>query len=189
MEYASLDNPLGQFTVAAENGVIRRLTWDGRMGRPTSLSTAPHTCPAMTAAIHQLRGYFDGDRAPFDLPLAPLASPLVQRVCAAMTTIPHGETLTYGAIAAQVGRGARAVGRACCANPIPILIPCHRVVGTGGKLTGYTGAGGMVANKGCLTLKPVIQPGFNGRNCHIQDTPPGVTSAAVIRAAAPSGGI
>ena len=100
MEYASLDNPLGQFTVAAENGVIRRLTWDGRMGRPTFLPTASHTFSALTAAIRQLRRYFDSDRAPFDLPLAPLASPLAQRVYAAMTTIPYGETLTYGAIAA-----------------------------------------------------------------------------------------
>ncbi|MED5364897.1 MAG: methylated-DNA--[protein]-cysteine S-methyltransferase [Pseudomonadota bacterium] len=153
MEFASLDSPLGRLTVAAENGVIRRLTWDGFMGRPTSLPTAAHTCPALTAAIHQLRGYFDGDRAPFNLPLAPLASPLVQRVCAAMTTIPYGETLTYGAIAAQVGSGARAVGRACGANPIPILIPCHRVVGAGGKLTGYSGAGGTVTKKWLLDLE------------------------------------
>ena len=153
MEYASLDSPLGRLTVAAENGVIRRLTWDGLMGRPTSLPTAAHTCPALTAAIHQLRGYFDGDRAPFDLPLAPLASPLVQRVCGAMTTIPYGETLTYGAIAAQVGSGARAVGRACGANPIPILIPCHPVVGAGGKLTGYSGAGGTVTKKWLLDLE------------------------------------
>ena len=153
MEYASLDSPLGRLTIAAENGVIRRLTWDGLMGRPTSAPTAARTCPALTAAIHQLRGYFDGDRAPFDLPLAPLASPLVQRVCAVMTTIPYGETLTYGAIAVQVGSGARAVGRACGANPIPILIPCHRVVGAGGKLTGYSGAGGTVTKKWLLDLE------------------------------------
>ena len=153
MEYASLDSPLGRLTVAAENGVIRRLTWDGLMGRPTSAPTAARTCPALTAAIHQLGGYFDGDRAPFDLPLAPLASPLVQRVCAAMTTIPYGETLTYGTIAAQVGSGARAVGQACGANPIPILIPCHRVVGAGGKLTGYSGAGGTVTKKWLLDLE------------------------------------
>ena len=153
MDYASLDSPLGRLTIAAENGVIRRLTWDGRMGRPTSLPTASHTCPALTAAIHQLRGYFDGDRAPFYLPLAPLASPRVQRVCAAMTTIPYGETLTYSAIAAQVGSGARAVGRACGANPIPILIPCHRVIGAGGKLTGYSGAGGTVTKKWLLDLE------------------------------------
>ena len=66
-----------------------------------------------------------------------------------MTTIPYGETLTYGTIAAQVGSGARAVGQAC-ANPIPILIPCHRVVGAGGKLTGYSGAGGTVTKKWLL---------------------------------------
>ena len=149
MEYASLDSPLGQLTVAGENGVIRRLTWDP----PDETAARPAramTNPALTAAVQQLRRYFDGDRAPFNLPLAPLAAPLVQRVCQIMTTIPHGETLTYGAIAAQLDSGPRAVGRACGANPIPILIPCHRVVGAGGKLTGYSGAGGTATKKWLL---------------------------------------
>ena len=153
MEYASLDSPLGRLTVAAENGVIRRLIWDGPMVHPPSPHTASRTCAILAAAIHQLRGYFAGNRAPFNLPLAPLASPLVQRACAAMTTIPYGETQTYGAIAAQVGSGPRAVGRACGANPIPILIPCHRVVGAGGKLAGYSGAGGAVTKKWLLDLE------------------------------------
>lgn len=149
MEYASLDSPLGRLTVAAENGVIRRLTWDAP-GPPTAPAATTVTCPTLTAAVHQLHRYFSGDRSPFDLPLAPLAAPLVQRVYAVMMTIPHGETLTYGAIAARLGSGARAVGRACGANPIPILIPCHRVVGAGGKLTGYSGAGGTATKKWLL---------------------------------------
>lgn len=97
--------------------------------------------PLLRQAALELEEYFEGQRQSFDLPLAPVGTPFQQKVWKALREIPYGETASYGQIAAKVGspRGARAVGMACNRNPILILIPCHRVIGADGSLTGFGG--------------------------------------------------
>ena len=101
-------------------------------------------------AIDQLRAYFEGEIQSFELPLAPEGTSFQQRVWKALQAIPCGETLTYGEIARRIGRptASRAVGAANGQNPLPIVIPCHRVIGANGKLTGY--AGGLTIKKTLL---------------------------------------
>jgi methylated-DNA-[protein]-cysteine S-methyltransferase len=99
-------------------------------------------------ATAQLDEYFAGDRTRFELPLVTVGSPLQERVWAALRTVPYGTTTTYGLIAADLGLGpgaARAVGTANARNPLSIVVPCHRVIGASGSLTGY--AGGLAAKR------------------------------------------
>ena len=107
---------------------------------PESLG-APKTPPILRRAAAQLAEYFAGTRTRFDLPLAPIGTEFQRRVWAATSAIPFGETATYGEIARKIGapNGSRAVGGALNRNPICIVVPCHRVVGSSGKLTGYDG--------------------------------------------------
>ncbi len=101
----------------------------------------------------QLDGYFNGTRTSFDLPLCPRGTDFQEAVWQALTAIPYGETRTYAQIAAQIGKpkACRAVGMANHHNPLPILIPCHRVIGANGRLTGY--AGGLEIKKFLLDLE------------------------------------
>ncbi len=101
----------------------------------------------------QLMEYFDGRRRQFDLPLAPNGTPFQQRVWKALLDIPYGETISYGELAARIGRrsASRAVGLANGSNPLPIVIPCHRVIGSNGKLTGY--GGGLAIKERLLALE------------------------------------
>jgi methylated-DNA-[protein]-cysteine S-methyltransferase len=96
--------------------------------------------------VTQLQEYFAGTRRQFDLPLAPEGTPFQQRVWRALLEIPYGETISYGELAGQIGQrnASRAVGLANGSNPLSIVIPCHRVIGANGKLTGY---GGGLPNK------------------------------------------
>ena len=112
--------------------------------------TAP---PILSEAFSQLDEYLIGDRTVFDLPLAPKGTPFMEKVWAALSEIPYGQTATYKEIAAAVGNpnASRAVGMANNKNPISIFIPCHRVVGSGGKLVGY--AGGIDLKQKLLTLE------------------------------------
>ena len=106
--------------------------------------TAPteDSTPELNAAAAQLSAYFDGRLKHFDLPLRVAGTDFQRAVCDAMCAIPFGETRTYGELATQFDAPAQAIGQACGGNPIPILIPCHRVLGAGG-LGGYSGAGGI----------------------------------------------
>lgn len=110
--------------------------------------------PFLQEVVGQLNAYFDGERTDFDLPLAPQGTPFQQEVWAALRTIPYGGTASYGEIAVQLGRAAgasRAVGLANGRNPVPIVVPCHRVIGASGKLVGY--AGGMERKQVLLALE------------------------------------
>ena len=98
--------------------------------------------PLLTEAVAQLEAYSAGRLTRFDLPLAPKGSDFQQRVYATMLAIPYGETLTYGEIAKTLGCPAQPVGQACGANPIPVIIPCHRVLAKSG-IGGFSGAGGV----------------------------------------------
>ena len=112
-----------------------------------------HTTPLLEQAAKQLDEYFTGKRPSFDLPLEPEGTPYRKKVWQVLTEIPYGQTMTYGEIARRTGnpQASRAVGGANHHNPIPIVIPCHRVIGAGGKLTGY--AGGLPRKEFLLALE------------------------------------
>ncbi|SDD28571.1 methylated-DNA--[protein]-cysteine S-methyltransferase [Ruegeria marina] len=143
MPSLTVDTPTGPFVLTEEKGAITRATW-GRGG-------ADHT-PLLDRAAAQLEEYFRGARKSFDLPLHLRGSPLQRAVCAAIIAIPYGDTLTYGEIARDLGSSAQAVGQCCGGNPIPILIPCHRVLGVRG-LTGFSGVGGVETKVALLRLE------------------------------------
>jgi methylated-DNA-[protein]-cysteine S-methyltransferase len=134
MPAACLETPIGPLTVESDGAAITDIRW-GKVARNDS-------APELDAALSQLAAYFAGRLTRFDLPLHVRGSDFQRAVCDAMCAIPHGETLTYGELAARLGVSAQAVGNACGANPIPVVIPCHRVLGTSG-LGGYSGAGGV----------------------------------------------
>lgn len=135
MAVAVMNTPVGQIGVREDAGRITRLTWD--------LVAEGEVTPLLFEALTQLAAYFDGRLTTFDLPLQVGGSEFQRAVCDAMSAIPFGETLTYGEIAKALGRPPQAVGSACGGNPIPIIIPCHRVLGAGGKMVGFSGAGGV----------------------------------------------
>jgi methylated-DNA-[protein]-cysteine S-methyltransferase len=139
MPSASLQTRFGPLTVTEEAGAITTLKWGPPWGNGDNSSPTP----LLVEALEQLAAYDECGQFVFDLPLSIGAPPLVQAVCAEMRVIPTGETRTYGEIARVVGSSPQAVGQACGQNPIPIIVPCHRVLGAGGKLTGFSGAGGV----------------------------------------------
>ena len=134
MKQRDVHTQFGDLTLAEEDGAIVRLTW--------GVSGCDDASDVLDAAAVQLTEYDAGTREVFDLPLEVRGSQLQRDVCAAMSAIPFGETVTYGDIAKQLGVPAQAIGQACGGNPIPIIIPCHRVMGAKG-LTGFSGAGGV----------------------------------------------
>ncbi|MBV8331896.1 MAG: methylated-DNA--[protein]-cysteine S-methyltransferase [Candidatus Eremiobacteraeota bacterium] len=119
---------------------------------------SPAAQRTMAAARTQLEEYFAHRRRDFDLPLRPAGSPFERRVWARLCAIPYGTTTSYGAIANELGlvNGARAVGRANGANPIAVVIPCHRVIGSDGTLTGY--GGGLPLKTSLLELEGALAP-------------------------------
>jgi len=132
MTALTLQSPLGPITLREAEGRIVALDWG---------AAEPEETPLLREAVAQLAAYFDGRLEAFDLPLD-FGAGLHERVRRAMFAIPFGETLTYGDIARAVGAPAQAVGQACGANPIPILIPCHRVLGAK-TLGGFSAKGGV----------------------------------------------
>ena len=134
MSALTIDGPLGPVTVREFDGRIAAIDFAAASEqRPTAL---------LRAAAQQLAEYFAGDRTVFDLPLAAPASPFQQQMRDAMMAIPYGETRTYGELAALLGSNPRAVGQACGGNPIPIVVPCHRVLAAGGRIGGYSAGKG-----------------------------------------------
>jgi methylated-DNA-[protein]-cysteine S-methyltransferase len=129
----SLHSPLGDLSLSEDDGAIVALDWG--WGRDQCAT------PLLKEAVRQLHAYFDGALKKFDLPLNPYGSSFEKNVWRRMCKIPYGEVLRYGEVAKTLGSSARAVGTACGRNPIPIIIPCHRIVAASG-LGGYSGAGG-----------------------------------------------
>ncbi|MFC4149267.1 methylated-DNA--[protein]-cysteine S-methyltransferase [Micromonospora mangrovi] len=137
MRWAVLDSPIGEFSVATEGGAV----CGAHFGRVESAVEEP-VDEVARLAVAELRAYFAGAATGFTVPvLAPRGSPFERAVWREMTRIPYGEKLTYGEVARAVGEpgAARAVGVACNRNPVPVLVPCHRIVGAGGKLVGFGG--------------------------------------------------
>jgi methylated-DNA-[protein]-cysteine S-methyltransferase len=144
MPQLSLHSPVGDLTISEDSGQIVALDWGwGRDQQET---------PVLNRAKTALLDYFDGKALPEDLPLAPAGTPYRQRIWQALREIPAGETRTYIEIAREAGGSARSVGGANAANPIPIFIPCHRVVAVAG-LGGYSGEGGLETKEKLLLLE------------------------------------
>ena len=141
------ETPLGPMTFREEAGAIVSLNWERAKDQDPT--------PLLTRAAEQLEEYFAGTRTDFDLPLAPGGSAFQRAICDQMLRIPYGETRTYGDLAAALDTAPRAVGIACGRNTIPIVIPCHRVVGAGGALTGYSGGDGVETKSFLLRLEGV----------------------------------
>ncbi len=134
MAHTEIETQFGWLRVTEDDGAITRLDWGrGASKEPSEL---------LREAKRQLAAYDAGELEEFDLPLQVEGSQLQRDVCDAMLAIPFGYTRTYGEIATDLGVPAQAIGQACGGNPIPIIIPCHRVMGAKG-LTGFSGAGGV----------------------------------------------
>lgn len=130
----AVDTRFGRLGIVEDAGAVVAVTWDGSAeGMPT---------PLLREAAAQMAAYDAGRLKRFDLPLRVAGSAARRAVCAAIQAIPPGETRTYGEIGRDLGLPAQAVGRACGGNPVPIIIPCHRVMGARG-LTGFSGKGGV----------------------------------------------
>jgi len=153
--YTEMKSPLGTLLLTAENGSLVGVHFPGQKHdrpRQPHWQRADHD-PVLAQARTQLAEYFAGRRARFDLPLAARGTPFQQAVWQALLAVPFGGTSTYGAIAAAIRRprAVRAVGAAIGANPIGIVVPCHRIIGRDGSLTGY--AGGLERKAKLLELE------------------------------------
>lgn len=151
MRYTCIDSPVGRLLIAGDDKGLRRIAFPGRNALPEpGWIEDPHPF----AAVHsQLDSYFRGDRTDFDVPLAPITTPFQGRVLAELLAVPYGTTVSYGELARRIGKptAARAVGMANGRNPIPLIIPCHRVIGANGDLTGF--GGGLEAKRQLLALE------------------------------------
>jgi methylated-DNA-[protein]-cysteine S-methyltransferase len=140
----TMESPVGLLRLMADENGLTGVYLPSHKGEPPPVQAWEGAAPpVLLSAREQLDEYFAGKRTVFDLPLAPRGTEFQQEVWRALREIPYGETRSYGELAARVGRpgAARAVGAANGRNPVSIIVPCHRVVGASGALTGY--AGGM----------------------------------------------
>ncbi len=150
-----IDSPVGRLSIAEAGGAVVRIAWsDHEAG---AAQAQPGETPLLARAALQLGEYFVGTRRDFDLPLDPAGTPFQPRVWTEMARIPFGASESYGALARKTGSVARAVGGACGANPIPIVIPCHRVVAEGGALGGFSGGTGPATKRALLELEGVAR--------------------------------
>lgn len=138
----TVETPLGPVTATERDGAIADITFGRADGQDAT--------PLLTRAGLQIIEYFNGIRTDFDLPLAPPHSDFQGRIRDAMIAIPYGATRSYGDLAATLNSAARAVGQACSSNPIPIVVPCHRVLAAGGGLGGYSAGDGVVTKRWLL---------------------------------------
>lgn len=144
MPQLSLHTPVGDITVFEEDGFIVSLDWGWVHQQDQS--------PILNKARDQLQAYFDGDLKQFDLPLAPAGSAYQRRIWQALCEIPYGETRSYLEIASTAGGSPRSVGQANGRNPIPLIIPCHRVVAAS-NIGGFSGGDGLATKRWLLSLE------------------------------------
>lgn len=153
--YTLLDSPLGTLALTSDGSHLTGIHFPRRDGRPAVERTweRDDAAPVLARARTQLAEYFDGRRTRFELPLRPAGTAFQQSVWHALLKVPFGRTSTYGALAAEIGRptAARAVGAAVGANPLAVVVPCHRIIGADGTLTGY--AGGLPRKTKLLALE------------------------------------
>jgi len=149
--YTEIESPVGPLRLVSDESGLRRLEFLRGNGRPeASWREDPG---ALKKSVQQLRSYFAGELEAFDLELAPEGTPFQLEVWRRLCDIPYGETISYGELAQRIGnpKASRAVGLANGSNPIAIIIPCHRVIGSNGKLTGY--GGGLPIKEKLLALE------------------------------------
>ena len=144
MPQLSMHGPVGDLTISVENNAVVSLDWGWARDQ--------EQIRLLLTAKSQLEEYFDGHRKIFELPLVPMGTEYQKRVWSLMNEIPYGKTIAYGKIAAALNTSPRAVGMACGANPIPIIIPCHRVLAANG-MGGYSGNGGVRTKVALLRLE------------------------------------
>jgi methylated-DNA-[protein]-cysteine S-methyltransferase len=145
----TVDTPIGPVVLRERDGAIVRVRIGARAPREDET-------PLLATAAQQLNAFFYCDLKRFELPLAPQGTAFEQAVWEQMRAIPFGQTRTYGEVARAVGGEARDVGEACGSNPIPIIIPCHRVVAGGGKLGGFSARGGVETKRTLLVLEGAL---------------------------------
>jgi methylated-DNA-[protein]-cysteine S-methyltransferase len=150
MPNLSLDSCFGPVTVCADEDALVAITWGWAQGGEAT--------PLLSEAAEQLKAHFAGRLRRFSLPLRPPGSEFRQRVWSRLRAISYGETETYGALAQQLATSPRAVARACAANPLPIVIPCHRVIAARGRLGGYSGGDGLATKAALLALEGAPLP-------------------------------
>jgi methylated-DNA-[protein]-cysteine S-methyltransferase len=152
LQSRTIDSPIGPLALAGRGQVLTNLRMVDQTYEPDRTNWVPDD-RAFPDAVEQLEAYFAGERTDFDLELSLAGSEFQRRVWQALLTIPYGETRSYGEIAEQIGASgaARAVGLANGRNPIAIIVPCHRVIGASGSLTGY--GGGLERKQSLLELE------------------------------------
>ena len=158
----ALDTPIGVLHIVATPKGVAQIDFvsakrgRARTSKPSATDSAKQARGHIATAIRQLREYFSGRRKDFDLPLDLHGTPNQQLVWQGLLEIPYGKTLSYGQLAGRIGspRAARAVGTACGRNPVPVIVPCHRVIGSTGGLHGY--GGGLWRKKLLLELEGVM---------------------------------
>ena len=157
--YRSISSPIGLLTLAGKGDCLTNLVIEGAAHPPTGRDRWVEDTAAFPDVVAQLHDYFAGKRTGFDVALCPAGTSFQRRVWDALSEIPYGEIATYGEIAARIGQpgAARAVGLANGRNPIAVIVPCHRVIGANGALTGY--AGGLQAKRALLDLEQTRRPG------------------------------
>ena len=159
-----IDSPVGKLFLAGTHGALTELRFASRLDPEHPGRTWPNSGEPFREAIRQLHAYFAGELKAFDLPLDPGGTPFQQTVWNALRKIPYGTFISYKELAVRVNKpGAhRSVGAANGKNPISIIIPCHRVIGSDGQLTGY--GGGLEAKRFLLELEGAIEP-LDGGDC------------------------
>lgn len=152
IEYRTIDSPIGPLTLAGQDAVLTMLRMVDQTYDPSRTGWSPNP-RAFGQAVEQLAAYFAGELTEFSFPFDLRGSEFQRRVWEALLTISYGETRSYGEIAGQIGApgSARAVGLANGHNPIAIVVPCHRVIGANGSLTGY--GGGLDRKRALLELE------------------------------------
>lgn len=147
MNYQMIESPIGRLRLVSNSRQLVAIEFDGQYVLDAKRD---ETDAVLTETARQLQQYFTGERQRFDLPLAPQGTDFQRSVWQALGTIPYGEVRSYGDIARAIGRASavRAVGAANGRNPVPIVVPCHRVIGSDGSLTGFVG--GLDAKKTLL---------------------------------------
>lgn len=157
IRYRTIDSPIGPLTLAGRGTTLTNLRMVEQTHEPSRADWEPDN-EAFSDAVDQLEAYFAGERTEFDLQLDLHGSQFQRRVWNALLTIPYGQTRSYGEIAEQIGAtgAARAVGLANGRNPVAIIVPCHRVIGSSGSLTGY--GGGLDRKRTLLQLEKRRMP-------------------------------
>jgi len=152
MTICFIDSPTGRLALEAEGDTLTGVRWTSAGER----ARAEKPTPVLKEATKQLDRYFARKLRRFDLPLSARGTDFQKRVWQMMVEIPYGETATYGGMAMALGSGPRAVGMACGRNPIPIVVPCHRVLASGGKEGGFSGGRGLPTKRQLLAIEGVV---------------------------------